>query len=29
MEETIVGTDAAPAQQLTRALAQRSLLPNP
>ena len=27
--EAIVGTDAAPAQQLTRALAQRSLLPDP
>ena len=27
--EAIVGTDAAPSQQLTRALAQRSLLPDP
>jgi hypothetical protein len=27
--EAIVGSDAAPAQQLTRALAQRSLLPGP
>jgi len=27
--EAIVGSDAAPAQQLTRALAQRSLLPDP
>jgi hypothetical protein len=25
----IIGTDAAPAQQLTHALAQRSLLPDP
>ena len=27
--EAIVGTDAAPSQQLSRALAQRSLLPDP
>jgi hypothetical protein len=27
--EAIVGTDTVPAQQLTRSLAQRSLLPDP
>jgi hypothetical protein len=27
--EAIIGTDAAPSQQLTRALTQRSLLPDP